>query len=216
MKKISVEVEELLNPKLSLTQEIVLIIQKEKNPITSNELYDKLPNYSQRGIRAILNIEPSWKSRISNEEVMHRAQTIMGKKIRLFSTEISAKKVLLQGRLFRTTKYDMNEPIANLEDKASSITSVERYIQNQVASSQAMTGVERYIQNQSSTGLQMTSVERYIQNQVSAPVSNVMTSVDRYIQNQAKPMTGVEQYIQNKAKISSTLTGVAQYILNNS
>ena len=55
MKKISVEVEELLNPKLSLTQQIVLVIQKEKNPITTNELYDKLPNYSQRGIRATVS-----------------------------------------------------------------------------------------------------------------------------------------------------------------
>ena len=65
MKKISVEVEELLNPKLSLTQQIVLIIQKEKNPITSNELYDKLPNYSHRGIRAI--VTELIKKKILNE-----------------------------------------------------------------------------------------------------------------------------------------------------
>ena len=65
MKKISVEVEELLNPKLSLTQQIVLVIQKEKNPITSNELYEKLPNYSQRGIRA--TVSELIKKKILNE-----------------------------------------------------------------------------------------------------------------------------------------------------
>lgn len=54
MKKISVEVEELLNPKLSLTQQIIIEIQKEKKSMTSSELYDKLPNYSQRAIRAII------------------------------------------------------------------------------------------------------------------------------------------------------------------
>ena len=46
MKKISVEVEELLNPKLSLTQQIIIALRKQKNPITTNELYDLLPDYS--------------------------------------------------------------------------------------------------------------------------------------------------------------------------
>ena len=65
MKKISVEVEELLNPKLSLTQHIIIAIQKEKNPMTSSELYDKLPNYSQRAIRQI--ITELAKKKILNE-----------------------------------------------------------------------------------------------------------------------------------------------------
>ena len=65
MKKISVEVEELLNPKLSLTQQIIIALRKEKNPITTNVLYDLLPDYSQRGIRAV--VTELVKKKILNE-----------------------------------------------------------------------------------------------------------------------------------------------------
>lgn len=65
MKKISVEVEELLNPKLSLTQQIIIALRKQKNPITTNELYEFLPDYSQRGIRAV--VTELVKKKILNE-----------------------------------------------------------------------------------------------------------------------------------------------------
>ena len=54
MKKLSVEVEELLASKLSLTQKIIIEIQNTKKPMTSTEIYKKLPDYSQRAIRSII------------------------------------------------------------------------------------------------------------------------------------------------------------------
>jgi hypothetical protein len=54
LKKISVEVEEILNPKLSLTQKIVIEIQKSKEAMTVSEIYESLPTNSQRAIRAIV------------------------------------------------------------------------------------------------------------------------------------------------------------------
>ena len=50
----------------------------------------KLDTFQQRGLRAILNIEPAWISRISNDTVMNLAVEALGKGIRLFSVEIRA------------------------------------------------------------------------------------------------------------------------------
>ena len=52
----------------------------------------KLDTFQQRGLRAILNIEPAWISRISNESVLTQATTALGKDIKRFSIEIRAKK----------------------------------------------------------------------------------------------------------------------------
>ena len=54
MKKISVEVEELLNPKITLTQKIIMEVQKSKTPLTTSQIYEKLPDNSRRAIRAII------------------------------------------------------------------------------------------------------------------------------------------------------------------
>ena len=65
---------------------------------------NKLDTFQQRGLRAILNIEPAWISRVSNDSVMAQAVEALGKDIRLFSVETRAKKVLLLGHILRTTQ----------------------------------------------------------------------------------------------------------------
>ena len=64
----------------------------------------KLDTFQQRGLRAILNIEPAWISRVSNDSVMAQAAEALGKEIKLFPIDIRAKKVLLLRHIFRTTQ----------------------------------------------------------------------------------------------------------------
>ena len=71
----------------------------------------KLDTFQQRGLRAILNIEPAWISRISNDAVMNTAVEALGKDIRLSSIQIRAKKVVFLGHILRTTQYERFEPM---------------------------------------------------------------------------------------------------------
>lgn len=92
----------------------------ETSALSSVQL-QQLDTFQQRGLRAILNIEPAWISRVSNEKVLQLATEAMGKEIKLFSIELRAKKVLLLGHILRTTQYETLEPMrmatfSNLDD----------------------------------------------------------------------------------------------------
>ena len=92
-----------------------------ETPALSTVQLKKLDTFQQRGLRAILNIEPAWISRVSNESVMTQATEALGKEIKLFSIEIRNKKVLLLGHILRTTQYERYEPMSmatfsNLDD----------------------------------------------------------------------------------------------------
>ena len=63
-----------------------------ETPALSTVQLKKLDTFQQRGLRAILNIEPAWISRVSNESVMTQATAALGKGIKLFPFEIRTKK----------------------------------------------------------------------------------------------------------------------------